>query len=108
MDDVPLRYCAIWLGESVGGAEGRTFSSFLTWLQEKKVPVFVIATANSIENLPPFFQAEDGIRDPPTVSAFLLNRSSDLEWRTPRCGFCRQDRHVGVPQIGRASCRERV
>jgi SpoVK/Ycf46/Vps4 family AAA+-type ATPase len=40
-------------GAGVGGAEGRTFSFFLTWLQEKQVPVFVIATANSIENLPP-------------------------------------------------------
>jgi len=28
-------------------------SSFLTWLQEKTAPVFVVATANSIEQLPP-------------------------------------------------------
>jgi SpoVK/Ycf46/Vps4 family AAA+-type ATPase len=27
--------------------------TFLTWLQEKKKPVFVLATANSIRNLPP-------------------------------------------------------
>lgn len=31
----------------------RVFGSFLTWLSEKKAPVFVVATANDIANLPP-------------------------------------------------------
>ncbi|MCG3172861.1 MAG: ATP-dependent zinc metalloprotease FtsH [Myxococcota bacterium] len=31
----------------------RAFGSFITWLQEKKSPVFVIATANDISGLPP-------------------------------------------------------
>lgn len=35
------------------GAEARLFGSLLTWLQEKNKPVFVIATANDIQNLPP-------------------------------------------------------
>ena len=35
------------------GASARVFGTFLTWMQEKTVPVFVIATANNIENLPP-------------------------------------------------------
>jgi len=29
------------------------FGTFLTWMQEKTKPVFVIATANDIESLPP-------------------------------------------------------
>lgn len=29
------------------------FGSFLTWMQEKSSPVFVIATANDITTLPP-------------------------------------------------------
>jgi SpoVK/Ycf46/Vps4 family AAA+-type ATPase len=29
------------------------FATFLTWLNEKKKPVFVVATANDISNLPP-------------------------------------------------------
>ncbi|PJW18887.1 AAA family ATPase [Geobacillus sp. WSUCF-018B] len=33
----------------------RILSTLLTWLQEKKSPVFVVATANNIENLPPEF-----------------------------------------------------
>jgi SpoVK/Ycf46/Vps4 family AAA+-type ATPase len=29
------------------------FGTFLTWMQEKSVPVFIIATANNIDHLPP-------------------------------------------------------
>lgn len=35
------------------GVSARVLGTFLTWLQEKKKPVFVLATANSIRNLPP-------------------------------------------------------
>ncbi len=35
------------------GATLRVFATFLTWLQEKTVPVFVVATANQISSLPP-------------------------------------------------------
>lgn len=38
---------------SDAGTSARVFSTFLTWLQEKKDPVFVIATANNISLLPP-------------------------------------------------------
>jgi SpoVK/Ycf46/Vps4 family AAA+-type ATPase len=36
-----------------GGTQSRVFASFLTWLQEKKGFVFIAATANVIELLPP-------------------------------------------------------
>ncbi len=32
---------------------GQAFSSFLTWMQEKTEPVFVVATANEVDALPP-------------------------------------------------------
>lgn len=35
------------------GVSSRIFGQFLTWMQEKEAPVFVIATANNINNLPP-------------------------------------------------------
>lgn len=38
---------------SDGGTAARVFGSFLTWMQEKKSTVFVIATANDISKLPP-------------------------------------------------------
>ncbi|NIP99763.1 MAG: AAA family ATPase [Nitrospinaceae bacterium] len=56
----------LWLDEiekGFAGAQGggagdtgvtqRVFGTFLTWMQEKTKPVFVIATANDIESLPP-------------------------------------------------------
>jgi SpoVK/Ycf46/Vps4 family AAA+-type ATPase len=36
-----------------GGVTARVFGAFLTWLQEKTEPVFVVATANQIGSLPP-------------------------------------------------------
>ena len=38
--------------DSDGGTSSRIFGSFLTWLQEKDSPVFVMATANRVERLP--------------------------------------------------------
>jgi len=40
-------------GRSDGGTSARVFGTFLTWMQEKKEPVFVVATANDISALPP-------------------------------------------------------
>lgn len=57
--------CVLWIDElekafaGIGGQGGgaevttRLFGSFLTWLQEKESPVFVVATANDITKLPP-------------------------------------------------------
>jgi SpoVK/Ycf46/Vps4 family AAA+-type ATPase len=55
--------CVLWIDElekAFSGIEGdgtgitaRLFGSFLTWLQEKTAPVFVIATANDISMLRP-------------------------------------------------------
>lgn len=36
-----------------GGTGSRIFGTFLTWMQDKTAPVFVIATANNISRLPP-------------------------------------------------------
>lgn len=35
------------------GVSSRIFGSFLNWMQEKTAPVFVVATANDVRNLPP-------------------------------------------------------
>lgn len=58
--------CVLWIDEiekglggvasshnSDAGTTARIFASMLTWMQEKKSPVFVIATANDISKLPP-------------------------------------------------------
>ncbi len=38
--------------DSDGGTSSRIFGTFLTWMQEKKSPVFVMATANRVDRLP--------------------------------------------------------
>jgi len=40
-------------GQTDGGVTARVFGTFLTWLQEKTAPCFVVATANRIDLLPP-------------------------------------------------------
>ena len=55
--------CVLWIDEieagissqgfkAEGGSSSRVLGSFLTWMQEKRSPVFVAATANAIEMLP--------------------------------------------------------
>lgn len=61
-----LAPCVLWIdeiekglsgvqssGATDGGTTSRVFGTFLTWLQEKEEPVFVVATANDISMLPP-------------------------------------------------------
>ncbi|MGC8863365.1 MAG: AAA family ATPase, partial [Armatimonadota bacterium] len=38
---------------SDAGTTSRVFGTFVTWLQEKTAPVFVVATANDVSQLPP-------------------------------------------------------
>lgn len=55
--------CVLWVDELEKGFAGvdgsghevtmRLFGTFLTWLQEKQTPVFVVATANDISKMPP-------------------------------------------------------
>ncbi|HTQ10169.1 MAG TPA: AAA family ATPase [Fimbriimonadaceae bacterium] len=40
-------------GVSDSGTTARVFSTFLTWMQDKTKPVFLIATANQVSALPP-------------------------------------------------------
>ncbi len=57
--------CVLWLdelekglagaggGRSDAGTAARVLATFLTWMQEKSAPAFVVATANDIRRLPP-------------------------------------------------------
>ncbi len=40
-------------GSGDAGVSARVFGTLLTWLQEKRAPVFVVATANRIDMMPP-------------------------------------------------------
>ncbi len=58
--------CVVWVDEiekgfsgskssavSDGGTASRVFGTFLSWLQDRTAPVFVVATANDVTQLPP-------------------------------------------------------
>lgn len=54
IDEIDKGFAGVTHGADVdAGTASRVFGSFLTWLQEKTSPVFVIATANNVEVLPP-------------------------------------------------------
>jgi SpoVK/Ycf46/Vps4 family AAA+-type ATPase len=40
-------------GSTDGGTSQRVFGNFITWMQEKTTPCFIISTVNRIEGLPP-------------------------------------------------------
>jgi hypothetical protein len=40
-------------GSTDGGTSARVFGSFISWMQEKQAPVFIVATANDVSQLPP-------------------------------------------------------
>ncbi|MEM4409086.1 MAG: AAA family ATPase [Candidatus Caldarchaeum sp.] len=42
-------------GSEDGGVSARLFGGFLSWMQERKADVFIVATANDVERLPPEF-----------------------------------------------------
>lgn len=59
-----LSPCILWIdeidkafsgvdGRGDSGTTSRVFGTFITWMAEKKSPVFVVATANNIKALPP-------------------------------------------------------
>ncbi|AFY71092.1 AAA ATPase central domain protein [Thalassoporum mexicanum PCC 7367] len=59
-----LAPCVLWIdeidkafsgadGRGDSGTTGRVFGTFLTWMAEKTTPVFIVATANNIRQLPP-------------------------------------------------------
>lgn len=55
--------CVLWIdeiekglgngSERDGGTSSRVFATILSWMQEKEKPVFVFATANNLQQLPP-------------------------------------------------------
>lgn len=42
-----------WNSDADGGIEGRLANKLLTWMQERTEPVYVVATCNRLEKLPP-------------------------------------------------------
>ena len=53
IDEIEKAFASAASRSADGGLSQRMFGTLLTWLQEHEAPVFVVATANDIEALPP-------------------------------------------------------
>ncbi len=53
IDEIEKAFTPPGASDADGGVSSRLLGSFLSWFQEKKAPVFVVATANNISTLPP-------------------------------------------------------
>lgn len=53
IDEIEKAFASAAAQSTDGGLSKRMFGSLLTWMQEHRAPVFLVATANDIEALPP-------------------------------------------------------
>ena len=89
-------------GDADAGLSRRLFGAFLTWLQEKKQDVFVVATANDLSSLPP-----ELLRKGRFDEIFFVDLPDDSErlsiW-TIHLGLRKQDsKHFDLAKIVSAS-----
>ncbi len=53
IDEIEKAFASARSSESDGGVSKRLVATLLTWMQERASRVFLVATANSVEELPP-------------------------------------------------------
>jgi SpoVK/Ycf46/Vps4 family AAA+-type ATPase len=53
IDEIEKAFVSVRSNESDGGVSKRLLGALLTWMQERRAKVFLVATANSVEDLPP-------------------------------------------------------
>lgn len=86
------------------GTSARVFSTFLTWLQEKQSPVFVVATANDISALPPELLRKGRFDEIFFVDLpFEEEREEILRIHLARRGRDAEKLGIDVPALARAS-----
>ena len=101
-------------GGTDGGTTARVFGTFLTWLSEKTAPVFVVATANDISQLPP-----ELLRKGRLDEIFFVDLPSDSEreeiFRIHLTRRHREPAHFDLaalvrasPQFSGAECEEAI
>ena len=55
IDEIEKAFAGVGETSGAGDVTTRMFGYFLTWMQEKESAIFIVATANKIEKLPPEF-----------------------------------------------------
>jgi len=107
--------CVLWLdemekgfsgskssGSSDGGTAARVFGTFLSWLQDRTAPVFVVATANDVTQLPP-----EMLRKGRFDELFFVDLPNQAEreaiWHIQIAKFNRDPKQFDTVQLARAT-----
>lgn len=107
--------CVLWLdemekgfsgskssGSSDGGTAARVFGTFLSWLQDRTAPVFVVATANDVTQLPP-----EMLRKGRFDELFFVDLPNQAEreaiWKIQISKFGRDPQQFDTVQLARAA-----
>ena len=107
--------CVLWIDElekgfsgsrssaaTDGGTSARVFGSFLSWLQDRKAPVFVVATANDVTQLPP-----ELLRKGRWDDLFFVDLPNQEEreaiWRIQVAKYGRSERSFDLSQLAMAT-----
>jgi hypothetical protein len=89
-------------GSTDGGTSARVFGSFISWLQEKQSPVFIVATANDVSQLPP-----EMLRKGRFDEMFFVDLPSQAEreaiWTIQIAKYNRDPKDFDLVQLSRAS-----
>jgi AAA+ superfamily predicted ATPase len=107
--------CVLWLdeiekgmagskssGSTDGGTSARVLGTFLSWMQEKTAPVFVVATANDVTQLPP-----EMLRKGRWDELFFVDLPSQAEreaiWKIQIARHGRKPKDFDTAQLARAT-----
>ena len=107
--------CVLWLdelekglsgskssGSTDGGTSARVFGSLLSWMQEKKSPVFIVATANDVSQLPPEL-LRVGRWDQLFFIDLPTREEREVIWRLQIAKYGREPETFDLPQLARAT-----
>jgi ATP-dependent 26S proteasome regulatory subunit len=89
-------------GATDGGTSSRVFGTFLSWLQDKRAPVFIVATANDVSQLPP-----EMLRRGRFDELFFLDLPNQAEreaiWTIQIAKYGRDPKDFDLVQLARAT-----
>jgi ATP-dependent 26S proteasome regulatory subunit len=107
--------CVLWIDElekgfsgsrssasTDGGTSARVFGSFLSWLQDRQSPVFVVATANDVTQLPPELLRK-GRFDELFFVDLPNQREREAIWRIQIKKFGREPAKFDIVQLAKAT-----
>lgn len=87
-------------GSSDGGTSARVFGSFISWMQEKEKPLFIVATANDVSQLPP-----EMLRKGRFDELFFVDLPNESErrdiWKIQISNYGRDPKDFDIVQLAR-------